>query len=66
MCNGSRIWRSMSLDKAIKSRNKEWRGRRRKGCGSNCSWCTGNRLYASKKRLMRAMYDQKEVLQEAA
>jgi hypothetical protein len=56
----------MSLEKAIKARNKEWRGPRRKGCGSNCSWCTGNRLYASKKRLMKALYDQKEVLQEVA
>lgn len=55
----------MSLDKAILYK-KEHRGPKRKGCRAYCSYCVGGRLYANKKRLMRAQYDQKEVLQEAA
>lgn len=50
----------MSLEKAIKSGKKEWRGRRRKGCGSNCAWCTENRQYATKKALMKAQYQEDE------
>jgi hypothetical protein len=63
----------MSLEKAIKY-GKEWRKQYRDsrlfswGCRNHgsCKCCEGNRLYASKKRLMKAMYDEKEVLQEVA
>ena len=55
----------MSLGKAILY-GKEKRGRRRKGCRSYCSYCVEGRLYANKKRLMRVLNEQKEVLQEAA
>jgi hypothetical protein len=55
----------MSLDKAIKS-GKEWRKEKRRGCGYHCSWCLSNRVYANRKRLMKALYDQKAILQEAA
>lgn len=56
----------MSLDKAIKS-GREWR-KKSKGCsrGRVCDWCTLNRQYANRKRLMKARHDQKEVLQEVA
>jgi hypothetical protein len=53
----------MSLDKAIEYK-KEKRGPRRKGCGRHCSFCFNNRIFSSIKAILKAQYDEKEILQK--
>lgn len=38
------------INRKFKMKGRHWR----KGCTGECSWCTGNRLYSARKRILIA------------